>query len=206
MDEADDKLTATASARPACVWADAVAAYLDGELEAGETFVFEEHLKSCDSCPPALADQRRLLGLITAAVSGPHEEVALPDDFARVVTARAQSDMTSVRVASEKRRAALFVLALAAVAFVLIGAGGWDELLTPAAHVARGLAVAAEIVLHSVVEVAAGAALLLRGVGGFFVQARPDAPTRLLYVAALACAVLLLLRLITKYHRSARTD
>ena len=30
MHEAADKLTATASARPACVWADAVAAYLDG--------------------------------------------------------------------------------------------------------------------------------------------------------------------------------
>ena len=53
---------------------------------------------------------------------------------------------------------------------------------------------------------AAGAALLLRGVGRFFIQARPDGQTRLLLVAALACAVLLLLRLVTKYRRTYRPD
>ena len=206
MDEADDRLTATTRARPACVWADAVAAYLDGELEAGETFVFEAHLQSCDSCPPALAEQRRLMGLITAAVSGPHEEVVLPADFARVVTARAQSDMTSVRGAPEKRRAALLVLALAVATTVLIGAGGWGEVFTPAATVARGLAAAAEMALRSVGELAGGALVLLRGVGRFLVQAPPDGPTRLLSVAALACAVLLLLRLVTKYRRTYRPD
>lgn len=205
MDDTGDKLTATA-ARSACVWADATAAYLDGELEAGETFVFESHLQTCDSCPAMLAEQRRLLGLITAAVSGPHEAVDLPDDFARVVTARAQSDMTSVRCASEKRRAALLILALAVVTFALIGAGGWGEVFTPAATFARGLTSAAEMALRTVGEFASGATLLLRGVGRFFTQARPDGATRLLAVAALACAVVVLLRLVTKYHRTARTD
>ena len=206
MDEADDKLTGTASARPACVWADAVAAYLDGELAAGETFVFEEHLKSCGSCPTALAEQRRLMGLITAAVSGPHEEVVLPKDFARVVTARAQSDMTSVRCAPEKRRAALFVVALVAVGSALIGAGGWGDVLTPAATAARGLAAAAEMALRSAGELASGALVLLRGVGRFLVQSQPDGPRQFLSVAALACAVLLLLGLVTKYRRSFRPD
>ena len=206
MHEAADNLTATATARPACVWADAVAAYLDGELAAGETFVFEEHLKSCESCPPALSAQRRLMGLITAAVSGPHEEVVLPADFARVVTARARTDMGRVRGAPEKRRAALFILALAAVASALIGAGGWDELFTPAGTVARGLAAAAEMALRSVGELASGLLVLLRGVGRFLVQAQPGGPKQFLPVAALACAVLLLLRLVTKYRRTYRPD
>lgn len=206
MDEADDKLTATAAARPACVWADAVAAYLDGELAAGETFVFETHLKSCDLCRPALAEQRRLMGLITAAVSGPQEVVALPKDFARVVTARAQSDMTSVRGAPEKRRAALLVLALVIVASALIGAGGWSDVLTPAGTVARGLAAAAQIALRAVADAASAALLLLRGVGRFLVQSQPDGPKQFLSAAALACAVLLLLRLVTKYRRTYRPD
>ena len=207
MDEAHDKPTAAPPARPACVWADAVAAYLDGELAAGEAFVFEEHLKSCASCPPSLAEQRRLMGLITAAVSGPREVVALPADFARVVTARAQTDMTRVRGASEKRRAALLVVALAAVASALIGAAGWAELLTPAATMARGIAAAAEIAFRSVGDAAAGAALLLRGFGRFLVQARPGGLPGFAYAAALACAaLLLLLRLVTKYHRTIRPD
>ncbi|HLL75672.1 MAG TPA: zf-HC2 domain-containing protein [Pyrinomonadaceae bacterium] len=205
MGETGDRLTAT-SAQHACVWADAVAVYLDGELTAGESFVFESHLETCGACPAALAEQRRLLGLLDAAVTGSREAVVLPEDFARVVTARAQSDMTRVRGASEKRRAALLALALAAAAFALIGAGGRDELFTPAAAVARGLAAAFEMALHSVAELAAGAALLLRGAGRFFTQARPDGPTRLVALAALACAVLLLLRLITKYHRTVRPD
>ena len=206
MNETGDKLRTGEAVGPACVWADAVAVYLDGELTPGESFVFESHLESCGACPAALAEQRRLLGLLDAAVTGSREAVALPDDFARVVTARAQSDMASVRGASEKRLAALLALALAAIAFTLIGAGGWDELFTPAAAVARGTAAALEMALHAVAELAAGAALLLLGLGDFFGQARPDGPTRFVAVAALACAVLLLLRLITKYHRTARPD
>ena len=206
MDEAADKLTATAAAHPACVWADAVAAYLDGELAAGETFVFEEHLKSCASCPPALTEQRRLMGLITAAVSGPHEEVVLPKDFARVVTARAQSDMASVRCAPEKRRAALFVVALVAVASALIGAGGWGDVLTPAGTLARGVASVAEIAFRTLADATSAALLLLRGAGRFLVQSQPEGPKQFLSVAALACAVLLLFRLVTKYRRSFRPD
>lgn len=202
MGTGDDKLTADA----ACVWAGAVAAYLDGELAGGESFAFESHLETCGACPAVLADQRRLSGLITAAISGPQEVVELPADFARVVTARAQSDMTSVRGAPEKRRAALLALALAALAFALIGAGGWGELFAPAATVARGLAAAADIALRSLAELAAGALLLLRGVGGFLFQAQPGRATRFVAAAALACAVLLLLRLITKYHRTVHPD
>ena len=204
MDTGDDKLTAAATA--ACVWADGVAAYLDGELAGGESFAFDSHLETCGTCPSALAEQRRLSGLITAAISGPHEAVVLPADFARVVTARAQSDMTSVRGAREKRRAALLVLALAAVAFALIGAGGWNELLAPAATVARGLASAVDIALRSLAELAAGALLLLRGLGGFLVQEQSGRATRFAALAALACAVLVLFRLITKYHRAIRPD
>ena len=206
MNETDDNLTAAAVAGSACERAGAVAAYLDGELTAAESSAFESHLKACGACPAALTEQRRLLGLIDAAISGPQKVVVLPEDFARVVTARAQSDMTSVRGASETRRAALLVLALAAAAFALIGAGGWNELFTRAAHTARGLAAAVGMALRSVGEAAAGAALLLRGVGGFLVQAQPGGAARLLYAAALACAVLLLLRLIAKYHRTIRTD
>jgi anti-sigma factor RsiW len=180
--EANGKPAANEAASAACVWADAVSAYLDGELEAGETFVFEAHLQTCATCPAALAEQRRLLGLITAAVSGPQEAVLLPRDFARVVTARAQSDMTSVRASSEKRRAALLVLALAAATTVLIGAGGWGEVFTPAATLARGLASAAEMALRA------------QGVAALFA------------LAALACAVLVLLRLLTKHYRAARPD
>ena len=202
MGTGDDK----PAAGVACESGGSVAAYVDGELTAAESSAFESHLKCCGACWSTLAEQRRLLGLIDAVVTGSQKAVALPEDFARTVTARAQSDMTAVRGAPEKRRAALFAVALAVVAFALIGAGGWSDLLTPAAAVLRGLAAAVEMALHSVAEAASGALLLLQGLGRFFTQARPDGLTCLLAVLALACAVLLLLRLITKYHRAVRPD
>lgn len=206
MSETGDKLIGGAAAGPACVWADAVGTYLDGELTPGESFVFESHLEGCGACRAAHAEQRRLLGMISAAVTDSQKVVVLPEDFARVVTARAQSDMTSVRAAPEKRRAALLILALALVAFALIGAGSLGELVAPAAHVARGLAAAAGMALRTLADAAAGALLLLRGLGGFLFETRPRGASRLLSVAALACAALLLLLLVRKYHRTIRPD
>ena len=205
MNERDDNL-AVGGAQP-CDCAD-VAAYLDGELGAADESIFEAHLSECPPCASALAAQRRLLNLLDAAFGRAQRHgqggVALPADFARVVTARAQSDMTRVRGRSEKWLAALLSLSLAAVAFALLGRGGWDDVLSPLSAAARSLAAVSRLASHSAAEAVAGAALLLRGLGGYLAQAEPaNAP---LALAAFACALLLLLRLIAKYHRAELPD
>ncbi|HVG28925.1 MAG TPA: zf-HC2 domain-containing protein, partial [Pyrinomonadaceae bacterium] len=100
MQEATTKVTTAAAAhdgaRPPCGCTD-VAAYLDGELSVAESSSFEEHLLACAPCAAALSEQRRLLCLLDAAFARAQKKVELPEDFARVVKARAQTDMTSVR-------------------------------------------------------------------------------------------------------------
>lgn len=194
-----------ASGGGACECAEA-AAYLDGELRAAEAESFESHLKSCAACAAALTEQRRLLGLLDAAFGGGRRDrVELPADFTRVVKARAQSDMTRVRRASEKGRALALSAALAALAFALLGAQFWAEVLSfvrPAADAASALS---EITLRASSSAASGTGVLLRGFGGYLLHSG-RAGANLFVYAALACALLLLLGLIGKYHRAGLPD
>jgi len=197
-------LSPDAAARP-CDCSD-VAAYLDGELGVAESASFESHLKACAPCAAALAEQQRLLCLLDAAFSrAQHRHVEVPADFTRVAVARAQNDMTRVRRRSEKGRALALCLALSAVAFALLGAGFWGEIVAlarPPAHAASALS---DMTLHATTSAASGTRVLLRGFGGYLLQSGPPGAHALVY-AALACAVLLLLRLVTKYRRMYRPD
>ena len=197
-------LSPDASALP-CDCSD-VAAYLDGELGVAESASFESHLKSCALCAAAHAEQQRLLCLLDAAFSrAHHRHVEVPADFTRVAVARAQNDMTRVRRRSEKGRALALCLALSAVAFALLGASFWGELAAlarPSAHAASALS---DMTLHATGSAASGTRVLLRGFGGYLLQSGPPGVHAFVY-AALACAVLLLLRLIGKYHRAGLPD
>ncbi|HEV2765365.1 MAG TPA: zf-HC2 domain-containing protein, partial [Pyrinomonadaceae bacterium] len=108
---------------PACR-GDDVAAYLDCELAPADSRQFEEHVRSCAACAAALNEQKRLLRLLDVTLSHPslEEDLALPKDFARVVTAHAQTDMSGVRAAPERRRALLLCAGLAALALAVFGA------------------------------------------------------------------------------------
>ncbi|MCP9496039.1 MAG: zf-HC2 domain-containing protein [Pyrinomonadaceae bacterium MAG19_C2-C3] len=79
-----------------CPHAEAVAAYLDGEMEWRAGVEFESHFATCDSCRRSLAAQRQVLCSLHATF-GAECAMPLPKDFARIVTAHAQNDMGGVR-------------------------------------------------------------------------------------------------------------
>lgn len=195
---------AAAAARP-CDCAD-VAAYLDGELGVAESASFESHLKACALCAGAHAEQQRLLCVLDAAFSrAQHRHVEVPADFARVAVARARTDMTRVRRRSEKGRALALCLALSAVAFALLGAGFWGEIVALARPSAHAASVLSDMTLHATGSAASGTRVLLRGFGGYLLGSGPPGVHVFVY-AALGCAVLLLLGLIGKYHRAGLPD
>ena len=98
-----------------------VAAYIDGELSGAGLDRFEEHLKSCADCAGELRAQRQLLCTLDVAFGG-SRSFNLPKNFARVVTARAESDLSGMRNKRERRRALQLCVALALVSFALLGA------------------------------------------------------------------------------------
>jgi anti-sigma factor RsiW len=202
MGESADNLSA-GGAGEACDCAD-VAAYLDGELGVAEGEAFERHVASCQACSAALAEQRRLLCLLDAAFARAQKKVELPEDFVRVVKARAQTDMTCVRRASERRLAALVVAALALVACALLGARFASAGLAPLRAAAGAALSVADMILHTLAETAAGLLFILRGVGRLLAT-EPRGGGALVFLL-LACALAALLRLVSDYHRERLPD
>lgn len=182
------------------------AAYLDGELTATAAASFEGHLKECVRCSAALLDQRRLLCLLDAAFDEKlRQEVALPADFARVVTARAQTDMRGLRRRSEHCVALKICAMLAVAGFALMGAAAFDVVLVPLLDAARAVSGALGMLAHALVNAGVGAVLVLRAFGGHLLIAGPY-PLHYLRWILLAGAALLLLRLIGNYHRATIND
>ena len=185
--------------RSACQPAD-VAAYLDGELDPAASILFEQHARQCPECAALLTEQKRLLCLFDAAFRENFErKFDLPKNFAEVVTAHAQSDMTGVLRGPERRRALVLCALLAVGSFSLLGTAMFGAALAPMAAAARLATSVAGMLGHAVAGGGSGASAILRPIGGQFFGA--TSPFRFLTWMLLACAVLLLLGLIARYHR-----
>ena len=179
-----------------------VAAYLDGELDASDGTRFEQHTKTCAPCATALREQRRLLCVLDAAFGDARQQIELPTNFTQIVKARAQSDMSSVRHRSERRRAFVLCAGLAALSFTLLGWQAWDALFSPLRGVAGVVGTMLDMAAHAVGEAFSGFALMLRVLGGQLLN-EPSAFRTATYII-LALAIVLLFRLIGSYHRTPR--
>lgn len=191
-----------------------VSAYLDGELSEAASALFEAHAKVCAACSAALFEQRRLLAVLNAAFVGEpwhagDAAIALPKNFAQIVTARAQTDMSGLRIRSERIRAIRLCVVLAALCVfaLLVGAtaySGIDGLF----HSLRAFGQATQSVLgvagRAVTDASAGGAVVLRALGGSFVS--QSGPVAFVAWAIFACALLMLLRLIGNYRGGARVS
>jgi anti-sigma factor RsiW len=181
-----------------------VAAYLDGELDEAAGARFERHAKTCASCATALGEQRRLLCVLDAAFGDAQKQLQLPANFTEVVRARAQSDMSSVRHHSERKRAALLSAGLAALSFALLGwQQTWNEMFAPVRAAAGVAETLLDMAANAVGEAAAGVALMLRVLGGQMFE-EPRAAGSVGTYIVFAIAVALLFRLIINYHRTPR--
>jgi len=184
-----------------CEHSSLTAAYLDAELDADATARFEAHAGECAACAASLLEQRRLLCLLDAAFDETFEKgLALPRDFTRAVKARAQTDMSGVRDARERVRAVKICAALSVAALALLGVAAFGPLL----HAARTAGGMLGVAGRTAADAGAGAGVVLRAVGGSF-GAGSWALT-LLLAAVFAGALVLLLRLISSYHRAGAHD
>lgn len=130
-----------------------VAAYLDGELDGAELNRFEVHLKTCNDCAAELRAQRQLLCTLDIAFNGTRS-FNLPNNFARVVTARAESDLSGMRNKHERRRAAKLCVVLALISFALLGAATQTIVVDPVRSVFKATASLLELIWQASSEAA----------------------------------------------------
>ncbi len=184
-------------------WHVQVSAYLDGELNAEASALFEAHVRACRACAALVAEQRRLLAVLDAAFAGASprepETIQLPKNFAEIVTARAQTDMSGLRMPSERVRALRLCVGLTLGCVLLLLAGavifGGDGVSMFARATESVVGVAGRAGRNA----SAGGAVVLRAIGGRFVS-HFDPVTFAVWVM-FAFALIALLRLIGSYHR-----
>jgi anti-sigma factor RsiW len=181
---------------------DLFAAYVDGELDAGLTILFEKHLESCASCREELRAHRMFVCELDAALTD-SVEIPVPADFSRMVAARATSDMRGVRTRSENRKALSICIVLALAGFALIGATARDVLFAFGERiVAASISVGG--FLSGVVYDAGAAVAVIFGFLSRKLIVETGSWVPLLVL--LPVAILILSRLISDYHRTGATE
>ena len=179
-----------------------IAAYVDGELEADVTALFEEHLESCAPCRAELRAHRLFVCELDAALTETGE-IPVPAEFSRMVAARASSDMRGVRTRSENRKALGICLILALGGFALLGATARDAIFMIAEKFVSTFFGVAGFISTAVYDTVAGLAVIFRVLSRkIIIESGSLGPVLVL----LAVAILILSRLIHNYHRTSATE
>jgi anti-sigma factor RsiW len=173
---------------------ESIAAYLDGELDDCSRAGFEEHLQECAACAAELrAQQMFVCELDAAMLEAPR--LSAPADFARVVAAQAQCDLSGVRSRVEHKRALRFTIIIALFAFALLG----SSVGAPVISFVNKLVSLATVFGKAAYDAVASAEIISKALSQKFVG---DSGSSGLLVVFLGLAVLLLSRLISSYHRA----
>jgi predicted anti-sigma-YlaC factor YlaD len=175
-----------------------ILAYIDGELEDDARVLFEQHVEVCGDCRAELTAHRLFICELDAAMTQ-SLDVAMPDDFSRIVAARAESDMSGVRSFAEHRKALSICAILAFVAFALLGTASRTSIVTVGRILAGKVFGAAGFLWTTFYDAAASVTVISRVVSRkvFFESGNFG-----VLLVLLALAVLLLSRLISNYHRT----
>ena len=179
-----------------------IAAYVDGELEADVTALFEDHVESCAPCRTELRAHRLFVCELDAALTETGE-IPVPLEFSKMVAARASSDMSGVRTRSENRKALGICLILALGGFALLGATARDAIFMIVEKFVSTFFGVAGFISTAVYDTVAGLAVIFRVLSRkIIVESGSLGPGLVL----LAVAILILSRLIHNYHRTSATE
>jgi hypothetical protein len=176
-----------------------VAAYVDGELTGNALEDFEAHLRSCGTCAGELRTQKQLLCTLDVAFND-SRSFELPREFSRIVTARAESDLSGVRRKRERRRALKLCAALALASFALMGAAAKGLVIDPLRSVFRVANILLDFAGRAALDLAETLTVFIR----VLTRAILFAPHGIgvLFLIALLFSILLLPFLIARYHRA----
>jgi len=178
-----------------------IAAYVDGELDEDVGVRFEEHLQSCEPCRVELRLHRLFVCELDSTLT--QAEVPMPRDFSRIIAARAASDMRGVRTRAEHRKALGICMILALIGFALLGATARETVFLVAGKSVSSVAGLVSFAATAIYDTAAGLAVIFRVLSRkVIIESGSLGPL----VVLLAVAILLLSRLLSKYHRSSATE
>ena len=176
-----------------------IAAYVDGDLDPALRSELEDHLKECAECAADLQTHRLFMCELDSALASPLNLV-VPENFARVVAVRAESDMRGVRDRAEHTRALRFCIIMGLAAFALLGFASSKAIFLNARTFASKWFGVLSFFGEAIFSVVTGFSVITRVVSrALITDSRLAGISGLLFVVL---AVAILSRLIARYHRT----
>jgi len=178
------------------------ASYVDGELDADQTLLFEEHIEGCARCRADLQAHRLFVCELDAALTD-SVEIPVPAGFSKMVAARATTDMRGVRTRPENRKALGICLVLALGGFALLGASARDAIFAIGGKFVAASVSIGEFLSRVVYDAGATIAVVFGVLSRkLIVESGSLVPLLVLLIVA----ILILSRLISNYHRTGATE
>jgi predicted anti-sigma-YlaC factor YlaD len=138
-----------------------IAAYVDGELSPHQEMSLEQHLAVCETCRAELNEQKKLLCALDFLHEENPSEIEIPKNFAKVVAARAESDVSGLRNREERGRAMFLCASLFFLVVVGLGAETEKVFAASGAILERVLAIVT-FFGHLTYDIAFGIVVILR--------------------------------------------
>lgn len=175
-----------------------IAAYLDGELTSLDELYLEQHFAVCKTCLAELNLQKQLLSALDFAFEE-RNEIELPENFTKVVVAKAESRVCGLR--SKKER--FWALSICSGLFLLtiIGLGAdFNQVFATFTALGRQVFTLAGFINHLIFDVTVGIAIILRSLSQKVVFS--SGFTLLAIVCLIAVTCLSFTRIFLKISRS----
>ena len=178
-----------------------IAAYIDGELEAEQRLGVDRHLDDCGHCREELRAHRMFVCELDAVLT--QSEVAVPTDFSRRVAARATSDLRGIRSASENKKALAFCVVLALAALALLSDTSRIAAIRTTRGLIRTIVGTVGVLLSAFYDMVASVTVISRVLSRKVIV---ESNSLGLLLVLFALAILLLSRMIVRYHRAGATE
>jgi len=174
-------------------------AYLDGELPAGEEHDIELHFAECKKCADEVNAQKKVSNSLEILLEDEMKNIELPENFTRIVTAQAESNVSGLRQRKEIPRA--FFISATLSLLVAIGLGAKvDSIGNTLGNLAEQVFAVFGFVFHLIYDMAVGISIICRSLCHKFVFS--SVISLAVVVAFFVVAFLSLSRLILRQNRS----
>jgi anti-sigma factor RsiW len=134
-----------------------ISLYLDGELSLADELVLEKHLAVCKICRTEINLHKKMFSALDLVFEA-KPEVELPKNFAKVVAAKAESEVNGLRSKEERFRASFLCAGL--FLLTLLGLGIESDRLF--SSFGGQIVSVFTVAFHSILDFAVGIAVVLR--------------------------------------------
>lgn len=178
---------------------ESIFAYLDGELSPGEEMEIELHFAECKRCAEDINAQKKVSNSLEIILEDELKNIELPENFTKIVTAKAESNVSGLRQRKEIPRA--FLISAALLFLVTIGLGAKvDSIGNTFTRIAEQFSAVLGFVLHFVYDLAIGISVVGRSLCHKFVFS--SVISLVVIVVFFVVAFLSLSRLILRHNRT----